>query len=743
MTTIEYDLDTSGGLMDQIQMLIAPPQSDEPKEKCKKPSAEHPYYKRPGKGHNHDSCDACSEGGALICCDKCPSSFHLGCHDPPLDQQDIPRGDWLCHSCKYAKNHISVPELRSKRSNSTPTPASTSGLKPAKKLKLSAIDMLIEAANSMNPRQFELPRSMSFPCIFPGTDKVEIPYSKTGRKNGKIKKDHVKGPSGIIPLPAKKCSECRKSCRIAPLISCDFCELFYHLDCLDPPLTSPPSGRWMCPKHVEHCLDMKLLTSISATERVKIWDKFTGPVDQDSVKLEFFRKIHRKNPPFRIKVPLPPKNTVTVPEMVRYHYKKPVNLLPRLRDVLRLECVNRKRDEECEAVEEVKTEDIEDCIEDSVKSEQDGDRNNTESESNCDIVKGNQKTSKRHEHLNSNSEGSSNSLSDSVEWTPVNGYVKNEHLNGGYFEKELIKKEHSFISDMISGMTMEMELELRQLDDRLLKLLAYQRIQQLVNTPPSPNNLFSASLKEKFRQMPLPSELLTPADIDRISRVFSSPKKKTKPKSTIRARAMLCPVVSKHFYNVRTTEVDPTEVRHDASFMGFRPTVSARFPEAVAMRYRVLNVGKGSANDVDLEKFGYCNFIVPKHAVIFYDEYTKHYELINYSPYGTYVNNVLYSNNVSAKRSEANVSTDEKSANVEMQVREIIDKKRKISRARKSSFESKMSAVDCIDKMECYCSNNPEELKKGWEGSAILNHGSLLRFGCVSFVFSIVECTNM
>ncbi|XP_018578687.1 PHD finger protein 12-like, partial [Anoplophora glabripennis] len=197
--------------------------------------------------------------------------------------------------------------------------------------------------------------------------------------------------------------------------------------------------------------------------------------------------------------------------------------------------------------------------------------------------------------------------------------------------------------------------------------------------------------------MPLPSELLTPADIDRISRVFSSPKKKTKPKSTIRARAMLCPVVSKHFYNVRTTEVDPTEVRHDASFMGFRPTVSARFPEAVAMRYRVLNVGKGSANDVDLEKFGYCNFIVPKHAVIFYDEYTKHYELINYSPYGTYVNNVLYSNNVSAKRSEANVSTDEKSANVEMQVREIIDKKRKISRARKSSFESKMSAVDCID----------------------------------------------
>src|SRR5687768_11293714 len=35
----------------------------------------HPYYKRPGYGHNRDCCDACSEGGDIICCDKCPASF--------------------------------------------------------------------------------------------------------------------------------------------------------------------------------------------------------------------------------------------------------------------------------------------------------------------------------------------------------------------------------------------------------------------------------------------------------------------------------------------------------------------------------------------------------------------------------------------------------------------------------------------------------------------------------------------
>ena len=51
------------------------------------------------------------------------------------------------------------------------------------------------------------------------------------------------------------------------------------------------------------CLqDSTLLTSHSLTERVKLWDKFTVPVDQDSIRLKFFQQVHRKNPPFRYKV---------------------------------------------------------------------------------------------------------------------------------------------------------------------------------------------------------------------------------------------------------------------------------------------------------------------------------------------------------------------------------------------------------------------------------------------------------
>lgn len=47
------------------------------------------------------------------------------------------------------------------------------------------------------------------------------------------------------------CVPCR-SCRLAPLIQCDYCPLLFHMDCLDPPLTALPAGKWMCPNHVEH-----------------------------------------------------------------------------------------------------------------------------------------------------------------------------------------------------------------------------------------------------------------------------------------------------------------------------------------------------------------------------------------------------------------------------------------------------------------------------------------------------------
>lgn len=50
-----------------------------------------------------------------------------------------------------------------------------------------------------------------------------------------------------------------RSCRLAPLIQCDYCPLLFHMDCLDPPLTALPAGKWMCPNHVEHLVVSALL----------------------------------------------------------------------------------------------------------------------------------------------------------------------------------------------------------------------------------------------------------------------------------------------------------------------------------------------------------------------------------------------------------------------------------------------------------------------------------------------------
>lgn len=131
----------------------------------------------------------------------------------------------------------------------------------------------------------------------------------------------------MVPLPARLCFECGRSCRKAPLIVCDYCPLYFHQDCLDPPLTAFPKGRWMCPNHPNHFLDQNLLPSCGATDRLKLWDKYASRrVDQQAVKLEFLRKARATNPLFRIKVKLNAKSKVQVPSAVKHHYANPPNI---------------------------------------------------------------------------------------------------------------------------------------------------------------------------------------------------------------------------------------------------------------------------------------------------------------------------------------------------------------------------------------------------------------------------------
>lgn len=311
----------------EIQRLIAPPNDQEYKKRPPNP------FKRAGRS-NHDTCDSCGEPGNLICCDFCTASFHLSCHDPPLEESDIPMGLWLCHFCtmkekiaqkKADSEKANMPEIIPSPEESsqtilsgiesqvssqiasqelviadivmdtetietkefestsvTTTPTTTTDSEPMliddestkeqnseqkesevepepakeeetkveeKEDELSPFEELIRVASLLNPKQFELPVEMTQPFPFIGTERVE--QIKNGRRV-KNKRLIELDSHGCVPLPAKLCFSCNKSCKRAPLISCDYCSLFYHQDCLDPPMTALPAGRWMCPNHPNH-----------------------------------------------------------------------------------------------------------------------------------------------------------------------------------------------------------------------------------------------------------------------------------------------------------------------------------------------------------------------------------------------------------------------------------------------------------------------------------------------------------
>ncbi|KAG0075603.1 hypothetical protein BGZ93_010988 [Podila epicladia] len=130
------------------------------------------------------------------------------------------------------------------------------------------------------------------------------------------------------------CYHCHKSAFGGRMmISCEHCPLHWHLDCLSPPMASPPPStrKWMCPNHADHILPRrrKRKDAVSVTlsdpsspndgdievipdeDRDDFWDQDLSGVafrvPERSIKLGFLNKMRSRIGPHTSEPPSIPK----------------------------------------------------------------------------------------------------------------------------------------------------------------------------------------------------------------------------------------------------------------------------------------------------------------------------------------------------------------------------------------------------------------------------------------------------
>lgn len=356
--------------------------------------------------------------------------------------------------------------------------------------------------------------------------------------------------------------------------------MYFHQDCLDPPLTAFPSGRWMCPNHLNHFIDQNLLQSCAATERVKLWDKFANQrIDQHAVKLQFLRKIHSSNPPFRIKVKHDQKCRVKVPPSVKYHYANPAEL-----ELFNLYKPNSFICPTTAKINNLTENPIEKC--DQVLQE-----NDVKSENNA----------------TSPIKDNGVAKSEEKEDEEMKDEKKNEEMTNEIVEKSVTFEESMNVETIETGLVEEIvEVESSEKNDINSEIVQnVLRTDESVSDNNNCNNNEDQDLKDNvFINSGL--GLSIKEGISLLERPI------LEALAQQRLEQILNPS-NEYYQNINCS----TKAR--AMMFPLDKTVGP----PVFMTTKTLNIGTGGESELLLNRYGLCTFLSSKHAVIFYDKVIK------------------------------------------------------------------------------------------------------------------------
>jgi hypothetical protein len=417
------------------------------------------------------------------------------------------------------------------------------------------------------------------------------------------------------------------------------------------------------------------VSSISATERMKIWDQYgTDQIDHEVVKLQFFRKVHMKNPPFRTKLKPKPRNEVEVPEIVRHHYENPPSLLPSLRDVMRIDNLRKRgtvpidfpkldgaqADEDLEAMESARKrlKDIFSDQEDVHGLLVEPEKEIVEEPEISEKLNKSKDTTRKSKRSKSVLESSTDEIKIEIDDQDVKMDEKVSEVveKPKEAEKEIKEeptepKETKADAESILKATelQAINEQLQNLSEDTIKLLAFQRLQQIVNENPNFIQKFqdkstaSQTITEIAKwdvhrfPIPLPNEVEAKPDV--VVRMRERPfhLRGDDEKAHSVALSLERPI-NRSKIRTRAVLTFANDYLSGRVWFSIAPSLNL----SVYMRYRSMAIGFGAENDLDLSKFGSCAFVSSKHAVIFYDDVTKQFELLNYSEFGTEVNGQLF-----------------------------------------------------------------------------------------------------